>query len=152
MKIFTTFASELNELFDMAISYNLELNSRPDKLGRYAIFIRITEGRKAHKTKTSIALSKKSDWNKEKQKIRSSERNAEVWNDVLQQELERAKEIQREAKQAGRAGTAAEVAEILKGKGTPKTLLAYVKKVRAGFLTENKVLIGQALLTASEKA
>lgn len=123
----------------MATSFNFELNGRPNKQGRFAIFIRITEERRAHKVKTSITLARKSDWNKEKQKIRSSERNAETWNAVLEKELERAKEIQRQEKESGRAGTASEVAEILKGKGTAKTLLAYVKKVREGFLTENKL-------------
>lgn len=123
----------------MAITFNLELNGKPNKKGCYSIFIRITEDRKAHKVKTSVELPKKADWNSKAQKIRSSEKNAAAWNDTLAKELEAAVEEYRKQKQEGKLATAAEVAKVLKGKGEAKTLLAYTKEVRAFMLSKNKL-------------
>lgn len=82
----------------MVISFNFEVNwNRPNKAGKYPIYLRVTKDR----IKTPIELSRKSDWNAKKQSIRPSEANYAKWNDVLEEELEKAKKIYKDLRDEG---------------------------------------------------
>ena len=74
----------------MNTSFNFELSQRPNRKGKYPVYLRITQNRKSKRIKTSIELNKASDWNKKSHEVRKSEPNAKVWNDVLSKELEKA--------------------------------------------------------------
>lgn len=43
----------------MATTFTFELNNKPNKMGKYAVLLRITQGRKLKRLKTSIELNKK---------------------------------------------------------------------------------------------
>ena len=49
----------------MAVTFNFELNNKPSKNKTYAILLRITQNQKHKRIKTPIAVSKKSDFNKD---------------------------------------------------------------------------------------
>lgn len=119
----------------MAISFNLEVNNKPNKKGQYVVLIRITEDRKKKRVKTSVALKRLSDWNKEKQCVRASEPNAALWNEALQADLEEAKSAYRELKADGLA-TSTNIIKRIKDEGEKPTLLAYSKKVHGQLLVE----------------
>ncbi len=69
------------------ISFNFKLRKSPSG---YPVFLRITEDGKHLRYKTTITLSKKSDWDSKKQKIKYSEPNRDSWQGELDQLLERA--------------------------------------------------------------
>ena len=117
------------------MTFNFELNHKPDKQGRYTVFLRITENRKSKRIKTSIELSRPSDWNKEKQRVRSSEPNAAVWNDVLDKELEKAKSTYRDLKEDGIATRRQVISKLKVEEGRP-TLLSYARKVQDQWKSE----------------
>lgn len=86
----------------MVISFNFEVNwNRPNKAGKYPIYLRVTKDWKHIRIKTPIELSRKSDWNAKKQSIRPSEANYAKWNDVLEEELEKAKKIYKDLRDEG---------------------------------------------------
>lgn len=86
----------------MIISFNFEVNwNRPNKVGKYPIYLRVTKDRKHIRIKTPIELSRKSDWNAKKQSIRPSEANYAKWNDILDEELEKAKKIYKDLRDEG---------------------------------------------------
>ena len=87
----------------MATTFNFELNGTANRAGKYVIMLRITQNRKHKRLKTSIELNRKSDWNPNAQKVRSSEPNYARWNDALEKELENAKSKYRELKEEGLA-------------------------------------------------
>ena len=89
----------------MATTFNFELNCRPNRAGKYAILLRITQEKKHKRLKTSIELDRKSDWNPKKQEVRTSEPNYEKWNDALSKEMETARAKYRELKEEGLATT-----------------------------------------------
>ncbi|MCR4864883.1 MAG: site-specific integrase [Bacteroidales bacterium] len=84
----------------MATTFTLELKDQPTSAGLYPVYIRITKDRKHKRIKTSIALKKKSDWNPKKKEIRSSEKHCQAWNEQLEKELEEARQVYREKKDA----------------------------------------------------
>lgn len=75
-------------------TFALVLNSRPNRFGRYAIYIRIIQDRKVTKLKTSIEVNKK-DWNPEGGKhdnwIRQSDAEFALKNEALTNELAKIK-------------------------------------------------------------
>ena len=80
----------------MAITFNLELNNRPNKNKTYAVLLRVTQDKKHKRIKTGIAVNKKADFNKDAKQgnwIRQGEPNHKVWNDMLAKEIEKAKAI-----------------------------------------------------------
>jgi len=87
----------------MATTFALHPDNRPNKLGKYVVYIRVTQDRKMKHIKTSIALNRRTDWNDKKQTIRSSEPHSAAWNEVLQNELEKVKEKYRELKDSSAA-------------------------------------------------
>lgn len=75
-------------------TFALILNSRPNRFGKYAIYIRIIQDRKVTKVKTSVEVSKK-DWNPEGGKhenwVRQSDPDYSCKNDTLKAELDKIK-------------------------------------------------------------
>lgn len=86
----------------MAVTFNFEINKRPNKKGRYKIFIRITENRKHRKIATSIELLDINHWQSKRQRISSKEPLAEKWNSILDEEMENIKNKYRGLKKEGR--------------------------------------------------
>lgn len=122
----------------MAITFNFEVDSKPNKKGSFGVYIRITENRKKKRVKTSIALRRLSDWNKDKQAVRASEPNAKAWNKALELELERAKATFRELQSEGIASASAIVGKLRQDEAKPM-LLAYSENVRSQLLAEGKL-------------
>lgn len=90
----------------MATTFNLELNTKPSRKQTYSILLRITQDRKHKRIKTKIEINKKNDFNpKAKQGfwIRTSEPNHKKWNDILEAELEEAKQTYRDLREKGQA-------------------------------------------------
>ena len=111
----------------MATTFNLELNNKPNKEGKYAILLRITQNRKLKRIKTCVELNRKSDWNKKRQEVRPSEPNYQIWNDRLNKELERAKEQYQELKDTGTV-TPDKIKNRLTAAERPVSFLQYAKK------------------------
>lgn len=114
----------------MAITFNFELNNKPSKNQTYAVLLRITQNKKHKRIKTSIAVNKKSDFNKDAKQgnwIRQREPNYEVWNETLAQELEKARKTYQELKEDGLATTEKIAAEMTAGERT-FSFLQYAKQ------------------------
>ena len=76
------------------ISFGFHLNVRPDRTGKYAIFIRITEDRQHRYVKTSVTISNKNWFNKNARNenwIRQSDPGYAKKNEILAKELAEAK-------------------------------------------------------------
>ena len=75
-------------------TFALILNSRPNRDGMYAIYIRIIQDRKMTKVKTPVDVWKK-DWNSKgagtESWVRQSDPEYSTKNDVLRKELARVK-------------------------------------------------------------
>lgn len=88
----------------MATTFALEIKKVPSSQGRFPVFIRITKDRKHKRIKTSVELNHLKDWNPKGAKnntwVRSSEKNAAKWNDALANELEEARTLYRDNRQA----------------------------------------------------
>lgn len=117
----------------MATTFNFELNSHAYKNGRFAVLLRITQDRKSKRVKTSITLKSKNDWNAKKKQIRSSEPNYVLWNQVLEDELERAKETYRELRTDGLATSDKIIEEVVNSEKTA-SFLQYAKDRTADIL------------------
>lgn len=114
----------------MAVTFNFELNNKPSKNKTYAVFLRITQNKKHTRIKTSIAVNKKSDFNKDAKQgnwIRQREPNYEAWNETLAQELEKARKTYQELKEDGLATTEKIAAEMTAGERT-SSFLQYAKQ------------------------
>ena len=111
----------------MATTFNFELNSTANRAGKYVIMLRITQNRKYKRLKTSIELNRKSDWNSNAQKVRSSEPNYAKWNDALEKELENAKSKYRELKEEGLA-TADKIKHEITASEKSASFLAYARQ------------------------
>ncbi len=75
-------------------TYRFELNDKPSRNGKYAVFLRVTVSGKRKKLKTSIEINRKSDWNptpKGSNWVRPSEPNSKAWNDQLSNIIEKAR-------------------------------------------------------------
>lgn len=114
----------------MSVSFNIELNNKASKKGTFVVFLRITQNKKHIRKKTTVEITKKSDFNpkaKFGKWIRSSEPNHEKWNDILRNELEAAREEYLKIK-----GTGLATKEIIKEKITAETksnsFLTYAKE------------------------
>ena len=90
----------------MGITFNLELNNRPSKNKTYTILLRITQDKKHTRKKTTVELKSKQDFNpkaKQGNWIRTSEPSHKKWNEVLEKEIEEAKNTYRDLKKSGLA-------------------------------------------------
>lgn len=111
----------------MATTFTFELNNKPNKAGKYAVLLRITQDRKLKRLKTSVELNRKSDWNNKKKEIRQSEPNYAKWNDVLEQELENVKSKYRELREDGLA-TSYRIKEEVTASEKTTSFLQYARK------------------------
>lgn len=84
----------------MNTTFRLELNNKPNKAGKYSIFIRITQNKKLTRIKTSFEAKSQRDWNKIKGEFRTSEPNYKSWNEGLLKELEKVKNTYRSLESA----------------------------------------------------
>ena len=122
----------------MATTFNLELNNKANKQGQYVVFIRVTQNRKIKRVRTTIALRRLADWNKDKKCVRASEPNAKAWNAQLERELEAARQVFRDLNAEGLATTRNIVSRI-KDEGAKPTLLAYTEQVREQMLAGGQI-------------
>ena len=109
----------------MATTISLEIKKAPTSQGRFPVFIRITKDRKHKRIKTSVELNHLKDWNSKGGKnsnwVRTSEKNAAIWNDALSKELDAARALYREDKQASIDALARKV----KNQGSSTSFLAF---------------------------
>ena len=48
---------------EVMATYRFELNDKPSRNGKYAVFLRVTVNGKRKKFKTPVEVNRKSDWN-----------------------------------------------------------------------------------------
>lgn len=114
----------------MATTFNFELNNKPTRNKTYVILLRVTQNKKHKRTKTSIELKSKNDFNPKAKAgnwIRTSEPNHKVWNESLENELEKAKSTYRELRDSGMATKEKIVATMVAGEKST-SFLEYAKK------------------------
>jgi integrase len=114
----------------MNTTFNLELNNRPSKQQTYAILLRITQNKKHSRKKTTIQVKNKQDFNpraKSGRWIRSSEPNHKMWNEILEKELEEAKNAYRDLKNSGIA-TKERIKSKITDAETSSSFLEYAKQ------------------------
>lgn len=111
----------------MATTFTLEVKKNPTSQGTFPVYIRITKERKHKRIKTSVAISRLSNWNpkgaKNQNWIRTSEKNAEVWNEALAKELEEATALYRDDKKA----SIASLADKIKSQSASDSFLEFAK-------------------------
>lgn len=111
----------------MAKTFHFEIQKKPTSKGTYPIYVRITEGRKHRRVKTSIELNRLSDWNpKPKQGgnyVRQSEPHYEKWNQALDDELQAIKDASRE----NQGISLDSLAKTIKKGGNPESFLEFAK-------------------------
>ncbi len=82
------------------------LNCRPNRFGKYAVYIRIIQDREVRRVKTSVEVKGK-DWNPEGGKhenwVRESDLDSKFKNDILKKGLARFKQIYEELKETSTA-------------------------------------------------
>lgn len=122
----------------MATTFTLEIKKQPTSQGTFPVFIRITKDRKHKRIKTSVELKRLSDWNPKGAKnnnwIRSSERNASKWNSILAKEIEEARDLSRENKQA----SIDSLASLYKNRFTSDSFLEYAKAYTQDLFMQGK--------------
>lgn len=114
----------------MGTTFSLELGNKPNRAGKYAIYLRITQNRKLKRIKTSIEVRRQSDFNpkaKQDNWIRQSEPYYKKWNEALIIEIENAKQVYREQKTEGLA-TPELIATAIKDGGSTKSFLQYAQE------------------------
>jgi len=90
----------------MGTTFNFEVSNKSSRKKTFAIYLRITQNRKKKRIKSSIEVNRVADFNlkaKQGNWIRTSESNFKVWNQTLEDELEKAKKTYRELGEDGMA-------------------------------------------------
>ena len=83
------------------ITFNFELKKKPNRKGKYAVVLRITEDRQHKRTNTGVELSRISDWNSTRQEVKTTAEYSDQLNKQLQEIIENAKTVYRELKSEG---------------------------------------------------
>ena len=109
------------------VTFNLELNSKPNRLGKYVVFIRITQDRKSKRIKTSVALESKAEWNPKKQEVRTSNPYYAILNETLRIELAKAEQTYRQMKESG-AVSPYSIKEKIKGLEKSESFLEFARQ------------------------
>jgi integrase len=110
-------------------TFTFEISSRPNRAGKFPIYLRITQNRKHKRIKTTIELNRKNDFNpkaKQDNWIKKQEPNHKKWNDLLAKELERGKDAFRKLEEEGLATSA--IASIIADQGKPLSFLDYARE------------------------
>ncbi len=114
----------------MAITITYELGNKPNRFGRYSIYLRITQARKHKRIKSPIEVNKQSDFDKNPKKdnwIRQSEPNHKVWNATLAKDLTRAKEVYLKLREKGTATSDQLVSTLIQGEKS-SSFLEYARQ------------------------
>lgn len=122
----------------MAMSFNFEISKTPNRLGMFAIYLRITESRKHKRIKTGIELRSLTDWNTKKQRVRASEPRSGKYNDILDKLYHEAKNAYTDIRATG-AVTADKVVSHLSGKEKPKSVVKYIEDTAEQMGREGRV-------------
>lgn len=120
------------------ITFNFELNNKPNRLGKYTIFIRITQDRKNKRIKTSVALDSKSEWNPKKQEVRVSNPDHTILNETLKIEMAKAEKTYREMKEVGAVSTYS-LKEKIKGLEKSESFLEFARQHAQSFYVAGKI-------------
>lgn len=127
-------------------TFALILNSRPNRFGKYAVYIRIIQDRKVTKVKTSVDVAK-SHWNREGGKnenwVRQADPDYVNKNDALSKELGKVKDTYRKLKYNSIATPDRILAAVVADE-TSQTFLKINPTGMAGFAAER----AQAILDA----
>lgn len=127
-------------------TFALVLNSRPNRFGKYAVYIRIIQDRKVTKVKTSVEVAK-AHWNPEGGKnenwVRQGDHEYIKKNDALSKELGKVKDTYRELKHNSIATPERIVAAVAAGESS-QTFLKIEPTGMTGFAAERT----QAILDA----
>ena len=108
------------------ISFNFEIRQSGSN---YPIFLRITENGRHLRYKTTITLSRKSDWDSEKQKIKYTEPNRDKWQKVLDELKEKALTIHRELEEES-VSSPDKIIETLRGGTKSDSFLDFAEQYR----------------------
>lgn len=100
-------------MIEMA-TYNFELNCRPNKKGKYAVLLRITENQKHRRIKTNVELTKKTSWNAKSQEVRKSDPEHKVMNESLRKFKLEAQKAEAILEENGKGVTSKGVVSTLK--------------------------------------
>lgn len=120
------------------ITFNFELNNKPNRLGKYTIFIRITQDRKNKRLKTSVSLDSRNEWNPKKQEVRVSNPNFMVLNETLKKEMAKAEQTYREMKEVG-AVSPYSIKEKIKGLEKSDSFLEFARQHAQSFYVAGKI-------------
>lgn len=112
----------------MGITFNFEMGNRPNRLGRYSIYLRVTQDKKMKRVKTPVELSRPGDWNPKKQRIRTSEMRYAKYNEILEKFLDEAKTIYADLVNEGTA-TAENVILRINNPKTTRSFFAYASEI-----------------------
>lgn len=120
------------------VTFNLELNNKPNRLGKYVVFIRITQDRKSKRIKTSVALDSRAEWNPKKQEVRSTNLYHAVLNDTLRMELAKAEQTYRQMKESG-AVSPYSIKEKIKGLEKSDSFLEFARQHAQSFYVAGRI-------------
>jgi integrase/recombinase XerD len=112
------------------ITYNVELNHKPQKDGTYVIFIRITQNRKHSRIKTEVFLKKKTDFNpraKFGHWVRASEPRNSDYNRTLSDRIHYYQDKHSELLSKGQVPTREEFVAII----TKPTSISFIQFYKA---------------------
>lgn len=122
----------------MGTTFNYEIGSRPNRLGKYSIYLRITQDRKPKRVKTVVELSSVNDWNPKRQQVRTSEPRYRKYNDILDKFQQDAKTAYMSLREIGTA-TAEQVFDKLNREEKPESFFQYLLKRAEDLYMERRV-------------
>lgn len=109
-------------------TFGFMLANHPNRFGYYPVMLRITRDRKTKRVKTELEV-KKADWNQKAKgykHFRDTFHNAEVYNDMLLDILQKYKDTYKELKEDGNA-SAGNIIEKVKSGDISESFLQYAK-------------------------
>ena len=116
-------------------TFALVLNSRPNRFGKHAIYVRITQDRRLTTIKTSVEVNKK-DWNskggKNEDWVRQNDPEFKSKNDILRKELKKVKDIYQQLKETSTA-TSENIIATIKAGASSDTFLKVDAEGMTGF-------------------
>ena len=121
-------------------TFTFEIKNRPNRAGKFPIYLRITQNRKHKRIKTTIELNRMNDFNpkaKQENWIKKQEPNHKKWNDILAKELERGKDAFRKLEEEGMATSA--ISSIIAEQGKPSSFLDYAREKTRGIFNEGGI-------------
>lgn len=113
------------------ISFNFEL--KKSSTG-YPVFLRITEDGKHLRYKTTVTLTRKSDWDSAKQKIKYTEPRRDAWQEELDQLKEKVLGIHRQLEKDS-VSSPSKIIEVLRGGSRSESFLKFAEAKRDEYKT-----------------